>query len=53
MTATARALLVVLAAVAALVLGIVVLVSHPTNEIDLLAGGVIAVGVGLVVSVVP
>ena len=38
---------VILAAVACLVLGLVVLVSHPTNEVDLLAGGILAAGAGL------
>ena len=42
-----RRFFVVMAAVAALVLGLVVLIGAPTNTADLLAGGIIAAGAGL------
>jgi len=42
-----RKFFVVLAAVAALVLGVVCIVGNPTNVTDLLAGAVIAAGAGL------
>lgn len=48
-----RRLLVACAGIAAIVLALVVLVSHPANTVDLLAGAGLAAGVGLVVSVLP
>ena len=46
-TALFRRLFVVCAAVAAIVLGVVVLVGNPATPADLLAGAVIAAGAGL------
>jgi hypothetical protein len=48
-TVMLRRFLVVCAAVAAIVLGVVVLVGAPTNSLDLLAGAGIASGAGLLV----
>jgi hypothetical protein len=42
-----RRFFVVCAAIAALVLGIVVLAAKPDNTVDLLSGGIIAAGAGL------
>jgi hypothetical protein len=42
-----------LCGVAAIVLAVLVLVAHPTDEIDLLAGAALAAGVGLVLTVAP
>lgn len=46
-----RALLVLAAAVAAIILGVVALVAHPVDPTGLLAGAAIAAGAGLVFSV--
>jgi uncharacterized membrane protein len=53
MTPTLKTWLVVAAGIACLVLGIMVVGWHPSNEIDLVAGGVIASGVGLLALVFP
>lgn len=53
MSASLRVFLVLAAGIAAVVLALVVLVAHPADTADLLAGGVLAAGVGLIVSVVP
>lgn len=44
-----RRVLAILAAVAAVVLGIVVLVAHPADTANLLAGGAMAAGAGVLV----
>ena len=46
-TAMLRRFFVVLAGVAALVLALVVIIGKPDNTVDLLAGGIIAAGAGL------
>lgn len=48
-----RRLAVFLCGLAALVLGIIVLVSKPADELDLLAGAALAAGLGLVLLVAP
>ncbi len=53
MDAALKRFLIVAAAIAAVVLALVVLVGHPTDPQDLLAGGVMAAGIGLLLSVLP
>jgi hypothetical protein len=49
-----RAVYVVIgAAIAAIVLALVVLIGHPNNEVDLLAGAGLAAGVGLLAAAIP
>jgi hypothetical protein len=48
-----KPLVVIAAGIACLVLAFVVLVGHPHNELDLVAWGVVAAGVGLVTVVLP
>jgi hypothetical protein len=48
-----RRLAVFLCGVAAIVLAILVLVSKPADEVDLVAGAALAAGVGLVLLVAP
>ena len=53
MTPVVRVFIVICAAVACLVLALLVLIGHPTNEVDYLAGGILAAGAGLLAAVVP
>lgn len=53
MTPSLRRLIVICAGIAAMVLTLIVLISHPANTVDLLAGAGLAAGVGLVVSQLP
>jgi hypothetical protein len=48
-----RRLAVFLLGVAALVLAIIVLITHPADEVDLLAGAALGAGLGLVLLVAP
>jgi hypothetical protein len=48
-----RAFLIFVMGVAAVVLGLIVLVGNPRDPSDLLAGGILAAGLGLVASVAP
>ena len=48
-----RGFLIILAVVACLVLALIVLLSHPANTADLLAGGIIAAGAGLLIAATP
>lgn len=53
MTPTIKTFLIVAAGIAMLILGIIVVGWHPDNSEDLLGGGVIAGGAGLVALVWP
>lgn len=48
-----RTLLIVFAGIAALVLGLIVLVGNPSDPSDLLAGAALAGGTGLIAVAVP